>query len=849
MSSYGENLRLTIFGRSHGPAVGMTLEGIPAGTRIDLEKLQRLMDRRAPGRNEWSSGRREPDVPVFSEGLEGGCCTGGPITAILRNQDARPEDYAALRHIPRPGHADYTAFVKYGKDAKLSGGGQFSGRMTAPLCVAGGICLQLLEQEGITVISRIAEIGGVFDRGELLRSMAEKEFPVVDDACGETMRARIAAAKAEGDSVGGVIECKVLGLPAGLGGPLFDGMESRIGDILFGIPAVKGLEFGAGFASARLTGSENNDAFCVRDGRIVTESNRCGGILGGITDGMPLCFRIAFKPTPSIAKTQKSVDLDTMTETELSVRGRHDPCIVPRAVPAVEAAAAIAVCDALLGWKHERRAEDLAALREELDRIDRELTPLFIRRMALCGKIGDFKKTRGLPILDARREEEKLRGLCALSPEELQDDVKALYQRIFELSRGFQERVSGRKRCGLLGEKLAHSYSPRIHRELAEYDYQLFERSPAELDAFLRSADWDGLNVTIPYKKTVLPYCDELSETARQIGSVNTLVRRADGTIFGDNTDAYGFSLLLQRSGEEPSGKKALVLGSGGASVMACAVLRQMGANVHVISRTGAENYENLERNRDARILVNATPVGMYPNNGTSPVDLNRLPGLELVLDLVYNPARTALLQQAEELGIPCAGGLLMLVGQAKRSAELFAEKNIDDAEIDRIAAQLSRETENIILIGMPGCGKSSVAGSLAERLKRPVLESDAEVERAAGRTIPEIFAAEGETGFRKRETEVLRELGKRSGAILSTGGGCVTREENYALLHQNGRILWLQRDLAKLPKEGRPLSQSRDLRELYREREPLYRRFADLVIEETGCVEETVEKILEVLK
>jgi shikimate dehydrogenase len=275
-----------------------------------------------------------------------------------------------------------------------------------------------------------------------------------------------------------------------------------------------------------------------------------------------------------------------------------------------------------------------------------------------------------------------------------------------------------------------------------------------------------------------------------------------------------------------------------------------MGAGqVIVISRRGENNYENLELHRDAVLLVNATPVGMYPHNGHAAVDLASLPNLQGVVDLVYNPRRTALLMQAEARGIPCAGGLLMLTAQAKRSAELFSGKSIPDTETDRIEGLLKREMQNIALIGMPGCGKSSVVRLLGERLNRPVLEADEEIEKTAGRSIPEIFAEEGEEGFRRRETQVLWELGKRSGAILSTGGGCVTREENYPLLHQNSLIIWRKRAVPDLPREGRPISQSRTLEELYREREPLYRRFADVVIEETETVEEAVEKILEVLK
>ena len=350
-SSYGENLRIHIFGESHGSAVGVTMEGIPAGEAVDLDGLQKFLDRRAPGRNPWSTPRKEADIPEFLSGLREGKTCGTPVTAILRSANTRSGDYDALRDVPRPGHADYTAWVKYGESRDSRGGGHFSGRLTAPLCVAGGICLQLLARQGIEVVSRIAAIGGVQDEGELTASTAAKTFPTVSDARGEAMRAAIGEARLAGDSLGGVIECAVLGLPAGLGDPMFDGMENRIASAVFAVPAVKGIEFGAGFAAAGLRGSENNDPFSVENGRIITTSNHCGGILGGITDGMPLTFRAAVKPTPSIARPQQSVNLKTGKIIPLTVTGRHDPCIVPRAVPCIEAAAAIAVYDALLAQR------------------------------------------------------------------------------------------------------------------------------------------------------------------------------------------------------------------------------------------------------------------------------------------------------------------------------------------------------------------------------------------------------------------------------------------------------------------------------------------------------------------
>ncbi|MBO4697000.1 MAG: chorismate synthase [Lachnospiraceae bacterium] len=352
-SSYGENIRVTIFGQSHSPAIGMTLEGIPAGEAVDFEALSAFAARRAPGGQAYSTARKEADTPEFVSGLKDGITCGTPITAIIRNTDTRSGDYENLRTVPRPGHADYTASVKYNGYQDFAGGGHFSGRLTAPMVIAGGICRQILERNGIRIAARIAAIGGVKDEGELTEAVLGKSFPVMSDAQGEKMLAKIAEAKEEGDSVGGIVECAVFGLPAGIGDPMFDGMENRIAQIVFGIPAVKGLEFGAGFAAAEMLGSENNDAFTVENGRVVTKTNHCGGILGGITNGMPLTFRAAFKPTPSIAKEQDSVNLAAMEPVKLTVKGRHDPCIVPRAVPVVEAAAAIAVYDAWLARRKE----------------------------------------------------------------------------------------------------------------------------------------------------------------------------------------------------------------------------------------------------------------------------------------------------------------------------------------------------------------------------------------------------------------------------------------------------------------------------------------------------------------
>ena len=352
-STYGENLKLSIFGQSHGAAIGMTLDGIPAGLPVDTDALQVFLNRRAPGQNDWSTPRKEADRPEFLSGILDGYTCGAPIAAAIYNKNTRSGDYANLKDCPRPGHADLTAQIKYGGFQDAAGGGHFSGRLTAPLCIAGGLCKQWLEGMGIRIFAHISAIAGISDTplDPLAPDMdsIQPEFPVVNQDAGARMRAVISAARSDGDSVGGIVECAVTGLPAGVGEPMFGGVESRIAQIVYGVPAVKGVEFGAGFAAAKLRGSQNNDDYVMTDGEIHTVTNNSGGILGGITTGMPLIFRAALKPTPSISRPQQSVSLSSGEMQELVIKGRHDPCIVPRAVPVIEAAAAIAIFDMILG--------------------------------------------------------------------------------------------------------------------------------------------------------------------------------------------------------------------------------------------------------------------------------------------------------------------------------------------------------------------------------------------------------------------------------------------------------------------------------------------------------------------
>ncbi|MGN0962136.1 MAG: chorismate synthase [Clostridia bacterium] len=361
-SEWGNTLRISVFGESHGDAIGVTIQGLPAGETIDMEALSAFMSRRKPGKNSLSTPRKEADAPLFLSGLNGDCVNGAPLCAVIENTNTRSKDYSGFENTPRPAHADYTAVVKWHNQSDLRGGGHFSGRLTAPLCIAGGIAKQVLSRQGIEIGAHIRSVGQICDElfpiypsKELFDAVAKKDFPVLNDEKGQKMRDEILNAKEDYDSVGGTVECAVTGLPPGLGGPLFGGIEGRLASALFGIPAVKGVEFGSGFQGSTCRGSENNDAFCFDEaGNVATVTNHCGGILGGISDGMPVVFNVAFKPTPSIGKPQQTVDLNKKEITEISIGGRHDPCITHRAVPVVEAVAAIVILDLLLTERNIR---------------------------------------------------------------------------------------------------------------------------------------------------------------------------------------------------------------------------------------------------------------------------------------------------------------------------------------------------------------------------------------------------------------------------------------------------------------------------------------------------------------
>ena len=400
---------------------------------------------------------------------------------------------------------------------------------------------------------------------------------------------------------------------------------------------------------------------------------------------------------------------------------------------------------------------------------------------------------------------------------------------------------------GLIGEKLGHSYSCQVHRALGNPDYVLKEIAPDALGDFLRARDFAGLNVTIPYKQAVIPYVDALTDTAREVGAVNTLYFDASGALWGDNTDVYGFCTMLE--GIDVRGKKALVLGSGGTSHTACYALRALGAgDCIVVSRRGAVNYENVySLHADAEVIVNATPVGMFPNNGARPIDIRRFPHLCAVADVIYNPARTALLQDADALGIPRAGGLSMLVAQAARSVERFSGRALGEEAWRGALSQVAASLRGVALVGMPGCGKSTIAQAVAKELGRACVDLDAEIEREAGKSIPEIFAQDGEEAFRAAETRAARQFSQEN-AVLATGGGCVLRAENAQALRANSLVVWLKRAIDQLPREGRPLSVG-NLYEMEQKRAPYYLAASDVQIENQGSVEEVAAAVVAALR
>ena len=775
-STFGKKFRVTLDGTPALKEMMVKIEGVPVGTVIDYGQLTDLIRRWDDstgfyGGTAFAEEEREIiwKTGVANFGSELGIVTETTVEASVENPPLDEAEWKEYRLIPRPGHVDFAALKKDGPEADIMGGGRFSEKLSVGLCIAGGLAKQILAKRGIEVLSDISEISG--SRNPL----------TFDDIIDSTI--------VEEDSVGGVVECAVMGLEAGsCGDSYFDSLGGHIAQAVFGIPGICGVEFGSGFAGTSLSGSENNDHYVVdEDGNVRTATNNHGGILGGIATGMPVVFRAAVSPAPSIGKEQVSVNLETMRPEYIKIKGMKSACNVYQTAACVEAAAAIAVLDALLS------------------------------------------------------EEEEMQQIQTDSEEKAVAKVENYSERPF----------------GLLGKKLGHSFSPQIHRQIGEaagraYDYVLFEKNPDELEAFIKGEEWEGLNVTVPYKESVIPFLDELSDEAAAIGAVNTIVRR-NGRLIGYNTDYYGFMHTLDVNGVKVEGAKCLVLGAGGASKAVCAVLKDMGAGqIVVMSRRGDVTFADLSEHKDADILVNTTPVGMYPDTGKSLVYPGTFTKLKWVVDLIYNPLRTNLLCQARKSLMEPISGLQMLVSQAVYSYMLFTDEVIEqrDEITEKIADVMRSEKQNILLIGMPGTGKTTVGTILADMLGRELFDTDEMVVARDGRPIPEIFAYEGEEYFRDLESAAAAELSQKTGVIISAGGGIITREENYYSLAENSFIVFLNRDLSLLPTEGRPLSQSQPLERLYQMRLPLYRSWCDVEVDMNGLIpEEVAEKILEVFR
>ncbi len=484
---------------------------------------------------------------------------------------------------------------------------------------------------------------------------------------------------------------------------------------------------------------------------------------------------------------------------------------------------------------------NLDDLRKEIDRIDDKLLQLFQERMGIVKDIAEYKKVHNIPILNSELEKAKLSDIISKTDDELVFYTQILFNTLFDTSKSYQEKLNisqpaalgySDKKFGLLGAELQHSYSPLIHSHLGDYEYGLYEKQSDQLYGFVHNSDLDGFNVTIPYKKDIMKYCNILTPIAKRTGSVNTVIGRANN-LTGDNTDYYGFRYMIERSGINPEGKKVLLLGDGGSAATIKAAIQDMNAGCLVtISRRGQDNYGNISNHYDSDIIINSTPVGMYPDNGKTVIDISSFKKCIALFDLIYNPAQTRLMYEASKLGIKAYNGLSMLAAQAKKAAELFTDSVIDDSVIERVVEKVAKKTGNIVLIGMPGSGKSTVGKALAELTERAFIDTDEVIAATYNKSASDIIKDKGEVFFRDIETKVLEKVTKQSNCVISTGGGVVTQERNRYLLRQNGIVVFLKRDLSLLSTLDRPLSQQNTLEELYKARKNNYLGWSDYQID-----------------
>lgn len=841
-------IKFRVEGFSHGKEIRFELENIPAGEKINMEKLQEYIDFRASKNKKFATKRHENDIVNINSGIINGYTTGEKIVGYFTNSDTNSKDYRIFNEIPRPSHIDYVAKIKYGDDFDLSGSSLFSGRLTVGFVAMGGIAKQILERKKIYISSHIKRLFNVedksFDEGNLTLgdfSEIDKNFPVIDEVKREKMEELLHEISVQNDSVGGVVEVAVLGEIKGFGGPYAERLESKISKNIFSIPGIRALEFGNGIDASSKKGSENNDLFVERNGEISTSTNNSGGINGGIANGMPIIIRAFVKPTASIKKPQRTLNIKTHEFEDLVIEGRHDPAFILRISTVIESMLALSIIREL---DFEEKSN-----REKIDEIDNQIRNLMRERFEITDEIGRLKALNRLEILDREREKTII--------ERLSDDgndtwIPNIYNTIFLISRNRQNLIKKRYSAsyGLIGEKLKHSYSPEIHKELGGYFYSLFELKENELEKFL-SYNYKGLNVTIPYKEKVIKYLDGLSDQAKEIGAVNT-IQFVKGKKYGFNTDYYGFLNILKRKKIEIEGKKVLILGTGASSKTVEFVIKKLKAqSIDFVSRSGDLNYLNVYDKVDAQVIVNTTPVGMYPNNGVSLLDLDRFPYLESVVDLVYNPHYSKLILDAMKKGIKYSTGLPMLVYQAKKSIEIFNGKKIQFELAEKLIDKLIRSKINIVLVGMPGSGKTTIGRRLSYRLGKKHVDLDNHFKKTYNILPSEALKLYGEKRFRDMEEKVAEAVGKMTNLVISTGGGVVTRKNNYYSLKQNSIIFNIERKVENLSTRNRPLSQGgiEHLFKLKESREELYKFFADYEVINDDVFEYSVKEISEIYK
>lgn len=872
-SKFGKNLRVELNGTSHSEYIEVGIKGLEIGETFDEDRLNELLARRRPDGVLTTSRIENDDFTIIGCEVSDGIytITSDEVICRIKNEDYDSKEYEKYLITPRPGHADYPAIMKDKSDVDIKGGGRFSGRLTVGLTLAGGICLQILEKRGIKIYSEILEIGTKRTEEEYVKAIRE--------------------AKSDNDSVGGILKVTIDGVKAGeIGDSYFEGLESKLSSAIFAIPAIKGISFGAGFRASRMRGSEHNDEYTFSDrGKVETVTNNHGGILGGISTGMPIYFTVSVKPTPSISRAQNTVNLKTHEDEIIEIKGRHDPCIALRMPPILEAVSAMVILDELT--KPFQNNEDIyveeeieeiekveeieeiedidydsiSSLRSRIDKVNLDILKSFEERLSIAKRIGELKELEGLPITDLNREREIFEDIRSNSLIEYTEKDLELFHKIIELSK--KEEVTDEplneeiideasyesdESFGLMGIDITNSLSPMIHNRIGEltnnkYPYNIFQKNENEMPDFLDSREFCGLNVTMPYKRDAISYVDELTDLAEEVGAINTIFVK-DGKLIGDNTDYYGFVHSIKTKGISIKGKTCLILGSGGASDSVYLALKDMGASK--ITRLSHKDLNNDLQNEfiDVNVIVNTTPIGKGIHEGESLINLDNFINLKLIVDINYEPLKTKLILDSKLNRIKCINGLDMLVTQAVCSYEDFMSCELENLEREDIIKNIKQEillSKNIVLIGMPGSGKTTIGKELARVLNKEFYDVDEMIEYREGISPKEIIELRGEEYFRNRERETCMVLSQVSGAVISTGGGTILEDKNYYSLGKDSVVIYLKKDLDLLDTMNRPLS--KDLLNMYSDRTIHYESWKDIsVLCDYLSVSEIVDKIIE---